>query len=294
MKMIRRFFLALTVFFTLSAMTLTARAAYKYRVTMSAGLHGKIVAGSTDAEFDYKQMWNPNDYQVEVTDPRYYFKGWHVSGIEGIAQAKTITEDTVFVATYGIKGNTVQYTVRYLDENNKPLKEDKVYYGNIGDKPVASYVYINDYQPQAYNITTTLSSNAADNVLVFKYKKTDSTQQNQNSNKNKQNSGGNNSSGKNSTSSKSSDSAASENKGSKLTPDTGAQQGEPEQIIDLDENNETADIKPADNGNTDAKHGSQGNSLIDTIRKNAGIFGGGLAALLVALFFLFKKLQGEK
>lgn len=173
MKMMKRLMLVLALFTAAVLCSVKAEAGYKYRVTIEAGLHGTVNGGSTyEAEqFDYNQQWNPNNYQdmIAVSDPKYYFKGFHISGIEGVVGTQYITKDTVFVATYGIKGQTVAYTVEYVDNNGATLFPTQTYYGNIGDKPVVAFRYIEGYVPQAYNITGTLKANAADNVFRFTY-----------------------------------------------------------------------------------------------------------------------------
>ena len=119
--MMKRLMLVLALFTAAVLSSVKAEAGYKYRVTIEAGLHGTVNGGSTyEAEqFDYNQQWNPNNYQdmIAVSDPKYYFKGFHISGIEGVVGTQYITKDTVFVATYGIKGQTVAYTVEYVDNN---------------------------------------------------------------------------------------------------------------------------------------------------------------------------------
>ena len=143
---------------------------YQYQVTVNGGLQGTMT-GETELEVANGTQWNPNDYMDKVTikDKKYYLKGFQVSGQEGLVGATKIDHDTDFVAVYGIKGDTVAYTVQYLDANGNPLRESRTFYGNVGDKPVAAYEYFEGYQPQAYNLTGTLSSNAAANVWTFRY-----------------------------------------------------------------------------------------------------------------------------
>ena len=78
--------------------------------------------------------------------------------------------DIELVATYGIKGSLVSYTINFLEYGtSKVLHAPATYYGNVGDKPVASYVYINGYEPQAYNITATLTSGTNEwNLFYYK------------------------------------------------------------------------------------------------------------------------------
>ena len=74
------------------------------------------------------------------------------------------------MVAYGIKGEQVAYTVEYKDEDGNQLAESQTFYGNIGDKPVVAYRYIENYVPQALALTKTLSKNAAENVFTFTYK----------------------------------------------------------------------------------------------------------------------------
>ncbi|MBQ6489853.1 MAG: hypothetical protein IJI75_11585 [Solobacterium sp.] len=150
----------------------TAAASYKYRVTIDPGLHGTY-SGTAEMEIPYGSTWNPADYEdnITVTDSDYYFKGFHISGIEGVVGTTDITEDTVFVASYGMKGKTVAYTVNYVDTSGKTLRASATYQGNVGDKPVVAFRYIDGYLPQAYNLEKTLSSDSTKNVFEFEYKK---------------------------------------------------------------------------------------------------------------------------
>ena len=143
---------------------------YQYQVTVDGGLQG-TVTGETKVEIANGGQWNPNDYMDKVTvkEKKYYLKGFQISGQEGLVGATKIDHDTDFVAVYGIKGDTVAYTVQYLDASGKELREARTFYGNVGDKPVAAYQYIDGYQPQAYNITGTLQADASKNVFKFEY-----------------------------------------------------------------------------------------------------------------------------
>ena len=77
--------------------------------------------------------------------------------------------DADYVVAYGIKGNQVAYTVQYQDEDGNTLAESQTFYGNVGDKPVVAYRYIENFVPQALALTKTLSENEADNVFTFTY-----------------------------------------------------------------------------------------------------------------------------
>ena len=105
-------------------------------------------------------------------DSKYYVKGVRKGGRDNDtveASAFKVTEDKDYVVAYGIKGNLTSYTVNYVDANGNVLAESATYYGNVGDKPVVAYRYIDGYLPQAYGLTKTLSENAAENVFEFVY-----------------------------------------------------------------------------------------------------------------------------
>lgn len=78
--------------------------------------------------------------------------------------------DADYVVAYGIKGNMVAYTVNYQDASGKSLAESQTFYGNVGDKPVVAYRYVENYIPDALALTKTLSNNESENVFTFTYK----------------------------------------------------------------------------------------------------------------------------
>ena len=59
--------------------------------------------------------------------------------------------------------------MNYIDEAGNQLAPSQTFKGNIGDKPVVAYQYIEGYQPNAWNITGTLSGNTEANVFNFVY-----------------------------------------------------------------------------------------------------------------------------
>ena len=168
--------------------TRTKAEPYKYKVTLLSGLYG-TVGGGTKVEFEVPYNGNisfGNDgenvtvtsgetiYTVAVnTDAdssRFYCKGFHVSGIETVLNGpQTITEDTVYVAAYGMKGRSVAYTARFVDAAGNTLAAEKTYYGNVGDKPVITCVYIEGYAPNAIALTKTLVADASKNIFTFTY-----------------------------------------------------------------------------------------------------------------------------
>jgi hypothetical protein len=63
----------------------------------------------------------------------------------------------------------VAYTVNYQDASGKSLAESQTFYGNVGDKPVVAYRYVENYIPDALALTKTLSDNESENVFTFTY-----------------------------------------------------------------------------------------------------------------------------
>ena len=112
-----------------------------------------------------------------LQDGRYYVKGLRQSGHDN-AEARVditsfqVTKDLDYVVAYGIRGDMTTYTVLYQDSAGNTLAPSRTYSGNVGDRPVAGYRYIEGYQPQAYNLTKTLVKNAAENIFTFVYSRT--------------------------------------------------------------------------------------------------------------------------
>ncbi len=154
---------------------------YTYTVRVFAGNQGTIKGsnnGSTDV-LEFKDL--PYNYQfnfdwrnrVQVNnDSKYYVRGLRESGRDnntvGLSSFK-VTRDIDLVVAYGIAGNSVSYTINYQDADGNTLAPSETYYGNVGDRPVLAYLYIEGYYPQAYNLTGTLKDNAAENVFTFIY-----------------------------------------------------------------------------------------------------------------------------
>ena len=171
----KKIFTVLTLLCLLSVSLLHVKAYNTYTVTVLAGLHGQVNGGDK-AEFTVTAdaAWSPADHVTVTAEEGYYFKGFHLSGIEGtLTGAQKIDSDKVYVATYGIRGELVDYEVRYEDESGKTLLAKQTFVGNPGDKPVVSFRYIEGYQPQAYNLTKTLvkEDSVKENVFTFKYHK---------------------------------------------------------------------------------------------------------------------------
>lgn len=105
---------------------------------------------------------------------KYYIRGIRESGKDNnivYYTTFTVEGDKDYVIAYGILGDAVAYTVNYEDESGNSLAPSETYYGNVGDRPVVSYLYFEGYQPQAYNLIGRLSENAAENVFTFVYRR---------------------------------------------------------------------------------------------------------------------------
>ena len=155
---------------------------YTYTVTLSAGNKGTINGTDkkviSDLQNGSEVILHIND--IQVTDSKYYVKGFRLSGRdnkdeEALAPPSfKVTGDVDYVVAYGIKGNMVAYTVRYLDASGNELAASNTFYGSVGDKPVVAYQYIENYVPQALALTKTLQANEAENVFEFIYTPGDS------------------------------------------------------------------------------------------------------------------------
>lgn len=105
-------------------------------------------------------------------ESKYYIRGIRESGHDNntvSASAFTVQSDREYVVAYGIKGNMVSYVVKYVDTEGNELLKSQTYYGAVGDSPVVAFRYIENYWPQSYNLTKTLSANEAKNVFTFVY-----------------------------------------------------------------------------------------------------------------------------
>ena len=107
-------------------------------------------------------------------ESKYYVQGLRMSGRDNDEQMEEpafwVTGDEDYVVAYGIRGDMTSYTVNYVDENGNELTPSRTYYGNVGDRPVVAYLYMEGYNPEALTLTRTLSANQADNVFTFEYR----------------------------------------------------------------------------------------------------------------------------
>lgn len=161
-----------------------AKEEYTYTVRFFSGAQGTIngqeLVECTGLHYGDRVTFNQGIVQVK-DNGKYYIKGIRESGRDNNTVNNTasfpVTGDMDYVVVYGILGNAVAYTVNYQDTDGNALAESETYYGNIGDTPVIAFLYIDGYQPQAYNQTRTLTANAADNVFTFEYTPVNETEE---------------------------------------------------------------------------------------------------------------------
>ena len=163
----RKFLVTLLVILVLAQVWVVGASAasdYTYTVRVFAGNHGSIdgsamVVVTESAEYGSMVTFDP-DARVTLENDKYYIQGIRLSGRDnyGAIQPRSfpVTEDADYVVAYGIAGDLVTYTVNYVDEAGNALAESSVYHGNVGEKVVVAFLYIDGYEPQAYNITFTI------------------------------------------------------------------------------------------------------------------------------------------
>ena len=151
---------------------------YTYKVVFMYGLHGTKTGEAYSIEAK-------NGEEIELPalpegEGIYTAKGWHVSGKDQIwvSGSYPVTEDTVFVASYGVSGDMLSYTVRYLDQAGNTLEAPETFHAKKGDKPVVAYKYIEDYLPvetKAFTFTVEYDGR----VIDFIYRPVEQNQQEQ-------------------------------------------------------------------------------------------------------------------
>lgn len=150
--------------------------AYTYTVRIYSGQQGVIDGGEVKVyeglSYGERVIFNMSEVAL-VDGSKYYVKGLRESGRDNNTVMENasfmVTGDRDYVVAYGLLNDAVAYTIRYEDAEGNTLAPSETYYGNVGDKPVIAYLYIEGYQPQAYNLTKTLDANAAENVFTFVY-----------------------------------------------------------------------------------------------------------------------------
>lgn len=150
---------------------------YDFTIRIYAGNQGSFDGNEVITEtYDYNEPFSFDMSKVQVKDgSKYYIRGLKEAGKDNdytILPSFTVTEDRDLVVAYGILKDAIEYTVYYVDADTGEALADSVkFYGNVGDRPVLSHIYFEGYQPQAYNLTGTLTSDPSHNVFTFRYRK---------------------------------------------------------------------------------------------------------------------------
>ena len=122
------------------------------------------------------------------------------------------------------------------------MRKAEEFYGMVGDRPVVSYRYVEGYQPNAYNLTKTLSEDETKNLFEFTYSKNSNAAATENEGGG--NTGGNGVAGGNGAAGGNGNAGAA-NIGDNAAPQTG-----PQDIVDLDDNQAPMADNPGDDGGT--------------------------------------------
>ena len=157
------------------AMATPARADdYKYTVRVFSGNRGTLSSDPVVKTFSKGESVNLYDIATAtITDDKYVQTGFRLSGtdklIGGNGTISGISEDMDFVVAYGVEGDLVSYTLRFVEyQTGRELAASRTYYGRAGDKPVAAFEYIEGYRPLYLAITSTLQA-GEENVWTFEY-----------------------------------------------------------------------------------------------------------------------------
>lgn len=308
MKYIKKLLMVITTLMLVVAPLHVSAEEYTYTVRLYAGdlgtFNGQAYIEYTGLTYGQRISLDADAHTATLNSDasQYYIRGVRESGKDNNTidnGSFVVTSDREYVVAYGIKGEMVSYTINYVDVNGNALANSQTYYGKVGDKPVVAYLYVDGYQPQAYNLTKTLSSNEADNVFTFTYTaKPTSTETiidegttNNGSTTNRTtgtttNNGtttdNNTATGDNSNSEVTDDNnntATDENSGEESNVDENGTQD----IVDLDDND-----TPLENINADDSNDTDKNMLV-----YIGVAVVAIAALVGFLFFVFKKKKKE-
>lgn len=194
MRLLKRLLCMVAAFALLCPATVAGAAEgrqYSYTVRLFAGQQGSIVGGPGTLspqgdvlvlkDLPYGARISFYNNMVALEDgSKYYVKGIRQSGkgteeisetggVGGRSASFLVTKDQDYVVAYGVLNDPVAYTIHYQDEAGRTLAPSETYYGNVGDKPVVAYQYVEGYQPRAYNLTKTLSADESENVFTFTY-----------------------------------------------------------------------------------------------------------------------------
>ena len=148
-----------------------------YTIRLFAGKQGEFKEGDKELLTLERGYGDQVTFQMNsvrlINGEKYYIKGFRESGKDN-SEAETypafnVTGDQDYVVAYGVLSDATTYTINYVDTAGRALAPSETYYGNVGDRPVIAYLYIDGYQPQAYNLTKRLVDDPMENVFTFTY-----------------------------------------------------------------------------------------------------------------------------
>ena len=175
-KRIIHIFLSLCLFLAMTLPVSAKEEEYTYTIRFFAGKQGSFATGEVVEFSGLHYGARINFYHNAVTlndNSKYYVRGIRESGKDNSdssqANSFVVTGDMDYVVAYGILGDATSYTVNYTDSEGNALAPGETYYGNVGDRPVVAYIYIEGWTPEAYNMTQTLQKDPAENVFTFVY-----------------------------------------------------------------------------------------------------------------------------
>ncbi len=175
-KRIIHIFLSVCLFLAMTLPVSAKEEEYTYTIRFFAGKQGSFATGEVVEFSGLHYGARINFYHNAVTlndNSKYYVRGIRESGKDNSdssqANSFVVTGDMDYVVAYGILGDATSYTVNYTDSEGNALAPGETYYGNVGDRPVVAYIYIEGWTPEAYNMTQTLQKDPAENVFTFVY-----------------------------------------------------------------------------------------------------------------------------
>lgn len=158
-----------------------------YTIRILDGIQGKYTEKAVYKKVEYGKKITVKIDESTVNLPKdseYYVLGLKEAGKDNKEKTSktiafnastkectiTVLGDMDYVISYGVKGSVAKYTVNYLDQNGDAIAPSAEHYGNIGEKPVVSCIYVEGYTPAANALTKTLVEDESENVFTFYYR----------------------------------------------------------------------------------------------------------------------------
>ena len=285
---------------------------YTYSVTVNAGKEGTLSNGDSGNKVikTYKNIENgghititEEDLGLKVNDSSTYsVRGLKISGHDNDETStrhyqfpvtvNNITEDMSFSVAYGVKGDMIDYVVRYVDANNPSTEilPSRTYYGTPGDFLIVSAEYVDGYLPDAYSKGWTLRADGIREIIFYMSEAgagTNNANADNNAN-NGQNAGAGNAGG-----------AAGAG-----AVNAGTGDGTPANFVNLDDG-QTPTVNPdsvggegnggngSNDGTSDINEQKTPTSLIERTGLVPFILGGGLLAAIIALIAFLRVRRGD-